>query len=714
MSLDAFNDMKADWGGRARGLAGEREALTARARRLDGELGRLAEMRELWERSRDAARESDAPPAVVGRAQAVVESVDAARAELQQRRGSVLTLQNRVAQLEALVADVIGRIEAARSEERGRLLVRDAPPFWEAFGDRAPQGTLPERMRASLRDQLEALRDYAPGHRATFAAHLAVFAITLLTALALRPRAEAWLRQEEEAEASARVLRRPVSAAVVVALLALPWLYPNAPSVVGDVAVLAAVAPILRLLPARLAPGLKPAVYAVVALFVLDQLRDLLDALPLVERCLLAVESLAGVAFLARLLRRGEVPRTGGWLRGVHASLRAGLLLFGAALVANLLGNLNLARLLVTATLSTYLIAAILYTASQILDGLVAVVLRTGFARRLRMVRNHGPLLRRRGLALVHTGMLVLWGWLALGQFALQELFTGGVRAAIDASIPLGAVQIAFGDVLLFGLTLWGTFLFSRLVRFGLDEDVMPRLSLPRGVPYAVSYILHYGILLLGFVLAVAAAGFDLGRFALLAGALGVGIGFGLQNVVNNFISGLILLFERPVQVGDTIQVGELMGEVRRIGIRSSTVRTWQGAEVIVPNAGLISEQVVNWTLSDRERRIEVNVGVAYGTDPQRVLALLLEVAAKHPDLLSHPAPSALFQGFGESSLDFELRGWTGNAGEWMRIRSDLAVAINAALAEAGIEIPFPQRDLHVRSIAPKLAALAPGSGEER
>jgi small-conductance mechanosensitive channel len=207
----------------------------------------------------------------------------------------------------------------------------------------------------------------------------------------------------------------------------------------------------------------------------------------------------------------------------------------------------------------------------------------------------------------------------------------------------------------------------------------------------------------------VAAAGFELGNVTLLAGALGVGIGFGLQNVVNNFISGLILLFERPVQVGDTIQVGEVLGEVRRIGIRSSTVRTWQGAEVIVPNGTLISEQVVNWTLSDRERRIDVQVGVAYGTDPERVLALLLEVAAKHGEVLAHPAPAALFLGFGDSSLNFELRAWTQNSADWMRIRSDLNVAIHAALAAAAIEIPFPQRDLHLRSVSAGLAPLVSG-----
>ncbi|HEB88534.1 MAG TPA: mechanosensitive ion channel, partial [Deltaproteobacteria bacterium] len=171
------------------------------------------------------------------------------------------------------------------------------------------------------------------------------------------------------------------------------------------------------------------------------------------------------------------------------------------------------------------------------------------------------------------------------------------------------------------------------------------------------------------------------------------------QNVVNNFVSGVILLFERPIQVGDTIQLGELLGDVRRIGIRSSTVRTWEGAEVIVPNASLVSDQVINWTLSDRQRRIDIAVGVAYGTDPELVIELLTEAARAHPDVVSIPPPAVHFLGFGDSSLDFQIRAWTGSFSRWLAIRSDLTVAANTALRDAGIEIPFPQRDLHLRSV---------------
>ena len=184
-------------------------------------------------------------------------------------------------------------------------------------------------------------------------------------------------------------------------------------------------------------------------------------------------------------------------------------------------------------------------------------------------------------------------------------------------------------------------------------------MNLGRGLRQVFSTLLHYALLLVGFLVALAALGVDLTKITILASALGVGIGFGLQNVVNNFVSGFVLLFERRIDVGDAVQIGDVSGRMQQMGIRACTVRTWEGAEVIVPNATLISDKVTNWTLSDRRRRIDLAVGVAYGTAPGRMIELLLTVARAHPQVLSEPAPSALFRGFGESALKFEVQCWT-------------------------------------------------------
>ncbi|HWU39822.1 MAG TPA: mechanosensitive ion channel domain-containing protein, partial [Candidatus Acidoferrum sp.] len=170
--------------------------------------------------------------------------------------------------------------------------------------------------------------------------------------------------------------------------------------------------------------------------------------------------------------------------------------------------------------------------------------------------------------------------------------------------------------------------------------------------------------------------------------------------VVNNFVSGLIVLFERPIRIGDPVQIGDISGEVRRIGMRSTTVRTWEGAEVIVPNATLVSDRVTNWNPSHRTRRIDLAVGVAYATPPEKVLEVLRAAATANPDILSDPSPMTLFTGFGENALLFELRVWTNRMGDWLQVRSQLALGVHRALEEAGIQIALPRREVVLRAEA--------------
>jgi small-conductance mechanosensitive channel len=266
----------------------------------------------------------------------------------------------------------------------------------------------------------------------------------------------------------------------------------------------------------------------------------------------------------------------------------------------------------------------------------------------------------------------------------------------LDAKFERGAISISPGGVLEFVLTVWAAYLLSAFIRFVLGEDVYPRMRIAAGKSYAISSLLHYFILALGFTAAIAALGVNLTKLTVLTGALGVGIGFGLQSVVNNFVSGLILLFEQPVHVGDTIEVGNLIGKVRRIGIRASTVHTRQGADIIVPNSQLIADKVTNWTLSDQLRRIDLPVGVNYSAPPGEVIKILVTVALANSNILKDPEPQGLFIGFGDSSINFELRAWTDRFDDWPSVRSELASAVYDAVQAAGMTFPFPQREVRL------------------
>src|SRR4029453_4147588 len=242
--------------------------------------------------------------------------------------------------------------------------------------------------------------------------------------------------------------------------------------------------------------------------------------------------------------------------------------------------------------------------------------------------------------------VVALWIGFAAVRFGLLDPATAALEGLLAASLRVGELNVALGRVLGFVAVVTGGYLAPRLVRFLLEGDVYSRMTPPRGVPYALSTLTRYGLLLAGFLLALGTLGLDLTRITVLVSAFGLGIGFGLQQIVNNFVSGLILLFERPVQVGDSVQLGDLTGEVRRIGIRSSTVRTPQGAEVIIPNSVMIEEKVTNWTLSDRRRRVDLQLTVARDLGAERFLALLIEVARSDPRVQANPEPEALVTRF--------------------------------------------------------------------
>jgi small-conductance mechanosensitive channel len=355
-----------------------------------------------------------------------------------------------------------------------------------------------------------------------------------------------------------------------------------------------------------------------------------------------------------------------------------------------------LANYLTSGILAAAYFAVALYAAARILEGLVLFALRTRPLASLGMVQRHQTLLHKRITRLIRVTAIVTWVLLSLGAFSLREAVISRAMALLNADIGASWVRISLGAIVAFAITVWITLLLSRFLRFFLQEEVYDRFHLARGPAYAVSTLVHYVVLLVGFYIAIAALGADMTKFAILAGAVGVGAGFGLQNIFNNFFSGLILLFERPVQVGDVIQVGDQTGVVRRIGIRASIIALDDKSHLIIPNGKLISEKVTNRTFSSLQKRMELTIRTAYGENPEQIIALLVKTAAAHPDVTKTPPPDAVLRQFSEDALVFLLGFTTENVAQFPFVQSDVAVAVNAALREAGIEIPVPQRIVHL------------------
>ncbi|MCB1104172.1 MAG: mechanosensitive ion channel family protein [Cephaloticoccus sp.] len=264
--------------------------------------------------------------------------------------------------------------------------------------------------------------------------------------------------------------------------------------------------------------------------------------------------------------------------------------------------------------------------------------------------------------------------------------------------------RIGQGNVTLNGISSFIVLLLvivmvERLIRRYVVKRVLAGTHLDESMRFGIERIIGYLIIVVGFYLAIQNTGIDLSSLAVVAGAIGVGLGFGLQNIISNFISGIIILAERPIAIGDRVEVGGVAGQVAKISLRSTTVVTNDNISIIVPNSQFISETVTNWSHGDPKVQMRISVGVAYGSDTDKVKEALLAVAQSHPKVLADPPPAVFFIEFGDSSLNFELGVWTQEmVRSPRRFRSDLNFAIDRKFREMGIEIPFPQRDLHVRS----------------
>ena len=277
--------------------------------------------------------------------------------------------------------------------------------------------------------------------------------------------------------------------------------------------------------------------------------------------------------------------------------------------------------------------------------------------------------------------------------------FIVDIKDFLNIPINLGNTQVTLWSIVYFFILLFLLFYITSKLRKWVVYSLLSKSKIDIGVRIAVGTIVRYIVLIIGIIVILQSAGINLSAITVLAGAIGVGIGFGLQNITNNFVSGIIILFERPIKVGDRIEMGDVSGDVVRISMRSTTIVTNDNISIIVPNSDFISSKVINWSHTDRNIRFNFPIGVSYNEDPQNIRMLLLEVVKENTGVLHEPEPDVLFEGYGDSSLNFNLRVWTR---EYINrpdvLKSQIYYAVFEKFKEHSIEIPFPQRDLHIKN----------------
>ncbi len=661
---------------------------------------RLTEESQRWEHARSQVVEDEELAASLGeRTSEVIKAIGDIEQRLKVRIERLLEVSDRAEVEERRIAEAIGQIEEVTTDSFTRLRQRDGTPLWQLsrHADLA-EGLFP-LLRESVSDELAYALDYLSGRPGRVAGHAFFFAFLLISFVALRRRSKAWSPQDEVLRLSRHVLTRPLASALVLSLLATSKIYPDAPSAVVGLALLLSIVPVWRLLPELAGPALRLPVLAFLLLFSLNIARNLTFHEESLRRfALLGVTLLACGLAAWSLARLREQHTTGEGLASVLLKLIlvAGGSAMAIATVANSLGWVQLAEFLTHGSLVSVYVGLVILVGFFIASGLIRAFPDTPTGQYLRTITRHRDLVTTRALRLVGIVALVTWIQAILRRFHLRTLARNQFSELLDSELTLGALEVSVGRVFSALTILFVGYLLARLVRFILAEEILSRFDIRLGVTLAVATMAYYVIFTTGAVGAASALGLGTENLTLMVSALGIGIGFGLQNVVANFVSGLILIFERPVKVGDLVEVGAILGEVGRIGIRASTIRTFEGAEVVVPNSDLVSKQVTNWTLSDLQRRRDFEVCVSWGTDPDEVIELLQETVNRNEKVLSKPAPIVYFRGYDGGDLRFSLFFWTPIEGS-LGTLSDVGLEVNRALVGAGIEVAMPNRDVRIR-----------------
>jgi potassium efflux system protein len=694
-----LKELKQRWNTQKKKISDYTKQISGRIEKLEEQKKTLIENKSIWLRTDSLAGMEKANTKIRIKISDILDEFNKVENRIANDINKLLDLQTGLSKERALVNSTLQKLDNLLAAKKREIFVRNAPPIWESISGREDTTNLSYQVKY-IRDSYSRIsKAFYEENKDKIVPGIIYFLILLSLILILRHYTKNFRSEDPVVERAQEILKAPVSASIIISLIALSLIYSDAPEFYSSLIRILVVLPLIFVLRRIISNTLRMPLYLFALILILEQIRLTIENNTGVERVLLILINVIVLAVLVWMLRTKRFDKafsTKSYNDKAVILTKITIVLFSITLMVNFLGYVALSFMLVNGMIISVYGIIIIITAALTLEGVIMIILQTKLAGLLNVVNNYPDKIHRvihKILKLVFSVWAVI---IILNNFGVRKIVTDWLVETLGHEWSIGDFSISLGALLLFIVSIWLSIITARFVRFILEGDVLPRFDLARGVPGAVSIISSYVIIGFGIIVAIRGAGFDLNSFALLAGALGVGIGFGLQDIVKNFISGLIIIFERPIQIGDAVQVEDLSGRVQHIGIRSSIIKTWEGAEVIVPNGNLISNKLINWTFADQLRRIDVKVGVAYGTNVNLVMETLLECARQHEKLLVSPPPLVLFNEFGESSLDFELRCWTSDFGTWFQIKSDLRISIEKAFREQNIEIPFPQRDLHL------------------
>jgi small-conductance mechanosensitive channel len=693
-----------EWQGKSDELMRQSRGLSARLSQIQTANKSLLELADKWKTTHAAYKDAGYSGAPLERIAAVLSRVDAGRSELDKMTKPLLEAQANLSRARAMIEEHLDFLRQRKKDLTASRWAKDRLSVFEMGAFRFES----QEEEAGFWSQLKQYGTESDQYLQAVVGRvvLSLLALTLIW-LGLR---QGLLRLHRRAEEVAGIeelralFRNAFSIALLLVSLPQPFLHPNAPLPVRDLYLLILIFPLtiilLKLMTER---EYRRLILGLAGCYILGIMHQLTFSLPPLDRILIMIQAAFGLALCLLTIPALQARPPEGEGKTQRYKL-AGLVvilvmsaLFVLTITTQLLGYNRASVFFGQGAFNTIYITFFILAVYRLLRSLLVYLSHIQPRRPLRVLQQYRhPLLDKtsRGLSLAAA---LTWLYMVLSVWEVRPAAAAPRAQVVCWGGGLGETPRTLGLALAGILALWASVWISRLLILVLEEEIYPRSKLDPGLQNAISQVTRYALVLLGFVIALAILGVRLQSLAIIAGALGVGIGFGLQNIVNNFVSGLIILVERPIKVGDVLEMDGVWAKVKHIGIRATMIETFDQSEIIVPNGDLLGSKIVNWTHFSGVNRISIQVGVAYGSNPAAVLDILRQAAYDHPQVLKDPIPFAYFKGFGESSLDFELYCFLPSTTLRLSVGSELRVAIYQALQRAGIEIPFPQREIWIK-----------------
>jgi len=655
-----------------------------------------------WELTYNNAKEEKVPAEVLSSIKKTWDGIKKVKKSIVNENNNFLRLESKINKQKIIVNSVIEDLYALKNSEVYDLFYLRHAPLWKTSFKSPDDKSSDTGEKNTISKNIAGTFTFLKNNENNFYLYFILVALIVFLFVFLKRTFIKFEFNEENAElqrAKGIILDHSLWGIIFLSLVIANVFFTNTPMLFADILFLLTLIAVIPLVKPFIYKRFKKIIYFVLVFFVLDTAKTYIWFTSGQYRIYLLAEALIVIVVLIIFTypylktRKMKIGKFGLLLVRLTPVL---YFLSVVSIVSNTLGYTNLTDLTLRVVTQSGEITIIFYGILMLSGGITTGIFHYHFSTKENFDAAQKLKIELKVIQVIRFIAFVAWFLYFLKMIDLYKPATEWLTEVLTDPYKMGSTTFTIGAIVTFILILTVSFLITSFISFIFGGGAVKFLKLPKGVPAAISLVFRYFIIAFGFILALSSLGVDFSKFNLMAGALGIGIGFGLQTVISNFVSGLILVFERPILVGDTVEVNNLLGTVSNIGVRASNIRTFDGAEVVVPNNNLIANDLINWTLSDNVKRVEILIGTTYGSDPNKILKILVEVASNCEYALKDPQPKALFTEFGDSSLNFRLLFWV-HYELGLQAKSDVSIDVYNRFKEEGIEIPFPQQDVYIK-----------------